>query len=239
MQNITLKLIVTGCFAVIAGLLCVESTHAQLRVPPTSVEVLASQPDDGISIRESETVSSTAPSTPKVTPIQYEVTPNAQPQATLAQQVAPQLGVQYEVDPQVQPQLQQTTMPQQPVLPRAMAQPVMVPEGMNGVIVIPVVVPQYMTYAPPSAAMMVNRPMQPMIPQYPPPMMPPMYDPMAMQMMQSPMMMQQPMMPMMQPQTPAQQPIPIKMLLPDGSTVSIKHYIPGQFFKNTVRAVTP
>ena len=113
---------------------------------------------------------------------------------------------------------------------------------MSSMIVIPVVVQQYMTYTPPPVTMMVNRPAQLVIPQYPAPMMPPMYDPMAMQMMM--MMMQQPMMPMMppppmQPQAPAQQPIPIKMILPDGSTVSIKHYMPGQFFKNVVRAVTP
>jgi hypothetical protein len=62
-------------------------------------------------------------------------------------------------------------------------------------------------------------------------MMPPMYHPMAMQMMYP--------MPIMQPQPPPLQPIPIKMLLPDGSTVSIKHYVPGNFFKNVFRAVTP
>ena len=251
MKNIAIKLMIVGCFAVIAGLLFVESTYAQVRIPTTGVAALASQADDVIPV--SEAVPPTVPATPKVTPIQYAATPQVQQQVPLSQQVAPQSVAPQQVVPQVQPQLQ-TATPQLPAMPQTMVQPVMVPEGMSGVIVIPVVVPQYVTYAPPSAAMMANYPVQPTYPQYPAPMMPPMYNPPAMQMMQSQMMqsqmmmqqqmmqqqmMQQQMMPVIQPQAPVQQPIPIKMLLPDGSTVSIKHYMPGKFFKNTVRAVTP
>ena len=238
MKNLTLGMIVIGCFTLIAGLLGVEPTYAQVRIPPTSVAALASQSDDRMSVPESETVPSTALTAPKVTPIQYAATPQVQPQATLSQQLASQPVAPQQVVPQVQSQLQAAT-PQLSALPQTMAQPVMIPEGMNGVIVIPVVATQYVTYPPPPVTMMVNRPAQLMIPQYPAPMMPPMIDPMAMQMMQSQMMMQQQMMPVMQPQIPAQQPIPVKMLLPDGSTISIKHYMPGQFFKNAVRAVTP
>jgi len=239
MKNTANKLIVTSGFALIAGLVCIESTYAQVRFPSTSVAALASQSDDAMAAQKSESVTSLTPASPKVTPVQYEALPTGQQQATLTQQLAPQ-----PVTPQpVVPQLQAST-PQPPTLPQTMAQPVMVPEGMNGVIVIPVVVPQYMAYPPPPAMMMPNLPAQSMYPQYPAQMMQPMYNPMAMQMMESQMMMQQQMMqqqvmPMMPQQAPVQQPIPLKILLPDGSTVSIKHYMPGKFFKNTLRAVTP
>ena len=233
MQKIMFRMIVVGCFALIAGLLCAESTYAQLRVPTTTVAALASRSDDGMSALDSETV----PAAAQVTPIQHVVPSQVQPQATLPQQIAP---------PPVMPQV----LPQQTALPQTISPPVMVPDGLNGVIVIPVVVPQYMPHSPPPVTMTANGTFQPMVPQYPAPMVPmpppmmPMYDPMTMQMMQSQMMMQHPVMPMMQqpvmpPQTTAQQPIPVKMILPDGSTVSIKHYLPGQFFKNFVRAVTP
>ena len=126
----------------------------------------------------------------------------------------------------------------------------MMPLGMppittlEGVVVIPVVVPQYMIYTPPPVAMMSHRPAQLVIPQYPAHVMPSIDDLTTMQIMQQQMMMQQQIMPMMplqmiQPPAPPQQPVPIKMILPDGSKVSIKHYVPGSFFKNFVRAVTP
>ena len=210
MQKTIMKLLITGGLAALAGLCCAELAYSQLRVPPTYVTALAAQPVENAVSQETDAGVRVAQPTSQVAPPP-------------------------EMTPQVQPQLQI-------VIPQAIPQQAMSLGMTSGAIIIPVVVPQYMTYTPQPVTMMVNRPAQLVIPQYPPqmmapmpqPMMQPMYDPMAM-----PMMMQQPIMPMVQPQAPPQQPIPVKMILPDGSTVSIKHYIPGQFFKNTLRAITP
>jgi len=227
MKNITIRLIVVGCFAEIVCLLCIESIFAQVRIPPTSVTMLASQSDDGMSAVDSDTIPQTGTTEQKVTPVQYPVTSQIHPQVPLSQQITLQPVTPQQIAPQVQPQMQ-TGPPLQAVLPQTMSQSVIVPDVISSVIVIPVVVPQqYVTFQPTSFTMMVSRPVQPM------------YDPMTMQIMQSQMMMMQQQMMPMQPQVMAQQPIPLKMLLPDGSTVSIKHYMPGQFFKNAVRAVTP
>lgn len=190
----------------------------------------------------------TTQSTIPVTPIQHVMPPPAQvaPQPQAAAPVTtpthPQLAVVPQ-DPQVQPQpqMQLAVTPQvQMVAPQAMMPQALAPGMTSGAIVVPVTVPQYMTYTPQPVTMMVNRPAQLVIPQYPTPMQQPMYDPMAMQMMQQQMMMQMMMQQqMMAPPRPPQQPIPVKMILPDGSTVSIKHYVPGNFFKNVWRAVTP
>ena len=230
MRNIILKIIGMGCFALSTNTLCVVPVSAQLRVPPTSVTALATQSDGGIPVLEAEIT----PVTPQVTPIQHVVTPQGQTQMVPAQQVVSQ-----PVAPSAQ-QSFQTAMSQPQVVPQVMPQMGAVPDRMIGVIVIPVIMPQSMTYTHPPVMMMANRPAHWVVPQSPAPMMAPMFDSMAIPMMQPQMMMQQPMVsPPMQPQAPAQQPIPVKMILPDGSTVSIKHYMPGQFFKNVVRAVTP
>ena len=235
MKNILIAI----CTVLIVGVACGESAHAQVRVPTPNVAALASQPDENVSVQETETVTWSAPVTSQVTPIQYAMPAQEQPQTLPPQHVTPQ-----QVSQQVQPQMQ-FAVPQS--VPQLMPQSGMMPGiGMpNGAIIIPVVVPQYLTYTPPPVTMMVNQPAQLVIPQYPAPMMQPMYNPMAMQMMPQQMAPQQmmvpmsPVMPMMQSQAPPQQPIPIKMIMPDGSKVSIKHYIPGQYFKNAVRAVTP
>lgn len=239
------KLIFFVVLAVMCGV-CLES-FAQLRVPPTHVAALASQSqsnDNTLTVQETETVTIESQITAPVTPIQHIVptqVPKAQTQASPQFQAevtmpTPAPLSMMAANPQIQPQLQMA-------LPQQTATPGMMP----GAIIVPVTVPQYMTYTPQPVTMMVNRPAQLVIPPYPTsmmqqPMMPmqqPMYDPMVMQMMQQQMMMQQ-MMPqaMMPPQQP-QQPIPVKMILPDGSTVSIKHYMPGKFFRNVFRAVTP
>ena len=209
MQNVVLRLIVVGGVTLIVGLCCVEFAHAQLRVPPSYVATLASQSDEIAQVQPQ---------------LQVAAMPQSVPQA-------------------IPPTMQQPGMPQ-PVMPQPTTpQQGMAQQGMMGaVIVIPVVVPQHVTYTPQPVTITVHHPTQQVFPQYPvpAPMMPPMYDTMAMPMMQQQMPpMMQPISPMTQPQAPPPQPIPIKMLLPDGSTVSIKHYVPGNFFKNFVRAVTP
>ena len=233
MKNILFPVFAVGCYILIVGFSCGEVAYSQMRVPTPNVAALATQSGDNTTVEENETVTWSAPASLPVTPIQYALPPQEQQQVPSSQQVAPQ---------QVMPQMQLAA-------PQAVPQPVMAPGMMGGAIVIPVVVPQYMTYNPPPVTMMVNQPAQLVIPQYQAPMMQPIYNPIAMPMMQQQTMQQQmmpqqmmpmsPVMPMMQPQAPPQQPIPIKMIMPDGSTVSIKHYMPGQFFKNVVRAVTP
>ncbi len=252
MRKVLTKSVLVAGLALIAGLYCTILAHAQLRVPPTHVATLAAQPDENATVEETESVTLTTRYDAPLVPVQHVMPPQAQtqtPTQAATQPVAAQTPVAQpqQVVPQVQPQLQ-VALPQQGMMqPQAVMPQPMVPGMMGGAIVIPVTVPQYMTYTPQPVTMMVNRPAQLVIPQYPAPypapMQQPMYDPMAMQMMQQQMMMQpmMPMMqpPMMQPPAPPQQPIPVKMILPDGSTVSIKHYVPGQFFKNVCRAVTP
>ena len=240
MRKVMIMLFVVGNIAMIAGFHGVESAYSQLRVPPTHVAALAAQPAENTVSQNPDADTRTAQLSAQVLPVQLAMPQQSQTTTPASPLPVPQnIAPQAEITPQVQPQLQT-------VMPQALPQPGMTPGMMGGAIIIPVVVPQYMTYNPPPVTMMVNRPAQLVIPQYPAPMMQPMmmpmqqpmYDPMAMQMpmmQQQPMMMQQPMMPMMQPQ----QPIPVKMILPDGSKVSIKHYPPGQFFKNVIRAVTP
>ena len=243
MRKNSLPLVLIGCVAVIVGLCCAESALAQLRVPPAHVATLGMQPDDEAAFTASEKVD-TVPqqNSATVLPVQH-IVPQVQPpapqlpQPVIAQQIATPPAVQ--VAPQVQAQLQ-VAVPPQDMMQMQMApmQAAPMPGMAGGAIVIPVTVPQYVTYTPQPVTMMVNRPAQLVIPQqypYPAPM-PQMCDPMlAMQMQQ---MMMQPQMPMMMQPRP-QQPIPIKMILPDGSTVSIKHYVPGNHLKNIWRAVTP
>ena len=219
MRNVLFMLFAVGSFVGFQG---VESAYSQLRVPPTHVAALASQPDDATLPQESWAEAWSAQPSAQVVPIQMTTTQQGQAPSPAPQPVTPQMVVpQAEMIPQVQPQPQVH-------LPQVMPQPGM----MGGPIVIPVVVPQYVTYTPPPVTMMVQHPAQLVIPQYPPQMMVPMQQPM--------MPMYHPMaMPMMPPQAPTPQPIPVKMILPDGSKVSIKHYMPGQHFKNALRAVTP
>jgi|GEM_PF-5397757 len=109
--------------------------------------------------------------------------------------------------------------------------PMQLPGHASGALVIPVTVPQMVTYFPPPVNVVVNRPAQLVVSPFP-------SNPYGMGMpMSFPPMMTQP--PMMAQPMMAQQPIPVKMIMPDGSVVSIKHYIPGRFFRNAVRAVTP
>lgn len=252
MRKNPLPLILAGCFAVMIGLCCSEPARAQLRVPPTPISALAMQQEDDVLLLEGENVPATPPQTEaQVLPVQHVVAqdpsqtqapqpvqqtvpqPVAQPQVTMAQ---PQVVVQTAA-PQIQPQVMMQAAPMQ----APMMQAASMPGTMSGAIVVPVTVPQYVTYTPQPVTMMVNRPAQLVIPQGPAPMQP-MYDPMLAMQIQQQMMMQQQMMQqqmMMQAPPRPQQPIPVKMILPDGSTVSIKHYVPGHFFKNVWRAVTP
>ena len=249
MRKHPLPLVLIGCVAVIVGLCCAESALAQLRVPPARVATLAVQSDNEIAFTEVENAD-TAPqkNSAPVLPVQHVVSqgqtqPTAQPspQPVVTQQIA---SPAVQVAPQVQAQLQ-FAVPSQAMMQMQTApmQATPMPGMVGGAIVIPVTVPQYVTYTPQPVTMMVNRPAQLVIPQqysYPAPMPQQMYDPMlAMQMQQQQMMpmMMPPQMPMMQAQP--QQPIPVKMILPDGSTVSIKHYVPGNYLKNVWRAVTP
>ena len=250
MRKHSLPLVLIGC-VVIVGLCCAEPALAQLRVPPTHVAALAVQPDDEAAFAEGENAD-TMPqqNSAPVLPVQH-VVPQGQaqpttqplPQPVVTQQIATSPAVQQQplatvqVVPQVQAQLQ-VAVPPQAMMPMQAAP---MPGMAGGAIVIPVTVPQYVTYTPQPVTMMVNRPAQLVIPQqypYPAPM-PQMYDPMlSMQMQQQMMpMTMPPQMSMMQPRP--QQPIPVKMILPDGSTVSIKHYVPGNYLKNVWRAVTP
>ena len=103
-------------------------------------------------------------------------------------------------------------------LPYQLGAPMSLPEYAPGALVIPVTVPEVVTYYPPAVNMVVQHPAQLVIPTYP-------------QMQPIPQ-------PMMMPQYP-QQPIPVKMIMPDGSVVSIKHYVPGKFWRNVWRSVTP
>ena len=229
-RKVFLKLTFWAVITAVAGIFYVESALAQLRVPPSYVGALATLPnDDAVARLETDTIATQ--STVPVTPIQHVMpTPAVQAQPVPPQAApTPEAAAMIPVGLQVQPQLQMALPPQ-----------TMIPGMTAGAIVVPVTVPQYMTYTPQPVTMMVNRPAQLVIPQYPMPQ--PMYDPITMQMMQQQMMMPQQMpaqQMMMPPQPPSQQPIPIKMILPDGSTVSIKHYVPGNFFRNVWRAVTP
>ena len=236
MQKFVTMLFAIGGIAMIAGFFGVEPAYSQLRVPPTHVTALAAlavHPSENATEQDQDTDTWTAQPAAQVLPVQLVVSQQDKtPTTAPPKSVPPKVATQDTVPPQVPPQMQG-------VVPQAMPQPGMAPATMNGVIVIPVTVPQCVTYAPPPAAMMYHQPPQMMMPQqFPTPMpapMPqymaaPMYYPPAMPMMQQPMMM---------PQAPPPQPIPVKMILPDGSKVSIKHYIPGQYFKNALRAVTP
>ena len=254
MRKHPLPLVLIGCVAVIVGLCSAESALAQLRVPPAHVATLGMQPDDEAAFTESENTD-TVPQQNSVPtlPVQH-VLPQGQaqptapplPQPVVTQQIAsPQVAQQQplptvQVAPQVQAQLQVAVPPQAMMQMQTAPMQATPMTGMTGgAIVIPVTVPQYVTYTPQPVTMMVNRPAQLVIPQqypYPAPM-PQMYDPMLAMQMQQQMMMMQPQMPMMQARP--QQPIPVKMILPDGSTVSIKHYVPGNYLKNVWRAVTP
>ena len=257
MRKHSLLLVLIGCVAVIVGLCSAESALAQLRVPPAHVATLAVQSDDDIAFTEVENADTVSQqNSVPVLPVQHVVPqgqaqPTAQPlpQPVVTQHIATTPAVQQQplatvqVAPQVQAQLQVAAPPQAMMqMQTAPMQAAPMPGMAGGAIVIPVTVPQYVTYTPQPVTMMVNRPAQLVIPQqypYPAPM-PQMYDPMlAMQMQQQQMMpmMMQPQMPMMQARP--QQPIPVKMILPDGSTVSIKHYVPGNYLKNVWRAVTP
>ena len=228
MRKVVMMLFAVGSFAMIVGWNGVEPVYSQMRVPPTHVAALATQSVENETPQEQGTSTWSAQSAAQVLPVQHIVPQQGQTVTTVPPQPAPQNVVPQAI---VMPQVQA-------VMPQAMPQP---QPGMmtGGVIVIPVVVPQYVTYTPPPVTMMVNQPAQLVIPQYPPQMMAPMpqqmmppmyYNPMAMQMMPQQQMM---------PQPSPQQPIPVKMILPDGSKVSIKHYMPGQYFKNAMRAITP
>ena len=249
-------LILSVALAIMVSLCCFESVFAQLRVPSAYVAPLTetqsteTQPAETLlshntlAAEETETVTIKVQHSAPATPIQHVVsTQAAHPQ--LSPQTAPQVvpQPQAEMALAIQPQLQVALPPQAMA---AVTTPGVVGNMTAGAIIVPVTVPQYMTYTPQPVTMLVNRPAQLVIPPYQVPMQAPMqmpmYDPMAIQMMQQQMAMQQQMMmppPQMMPQQMPQQPIPIKMILPDGSTVSIKHYVPGKFFRNAVRAVTP
>lgn len=111
---------------------------------------------------------------------------------------------------------------QQGQIPYQLGAPMQLPGYAPGALVIPVTVPEVVTYNPPPVNMVVQRPAQLVIPPYHQPMMYPQQGPPH----------------MMMPQQP-QQPIPVKMIMPDGSVVSIKHYVPGKFWRNLGRAITP
>jgi len=238
MRKHPLPLVLIGCVAVVVGLCCVEPTLAQLRVPPAYVATLSMQPDDKTTLTEGENAD-TVPqqNSAPVLPIQH-VVPQGQTQPITSPLPQPVITQQIATPPQIQTQLQ-VAVPSQATMQMQTApmQTTPMPGMAGGAIVIPVTVPQYVTYTPQPVTMMINRPAQLVIPQqypYPAPM-PQMYDPMLAMQMQQQMM--QPQIPMMQPRP--QQPIPVKMILPDGSTVSIKHYVPGNYLKNVWRAVTP
>ncbi|MDR1958819.1 MAG: hypothetical protein LBQ54_07230 [Planctomycetaceae bacterium] len=109
-------------------------------------------------------------------------------------------------------------------IPLQLGTPVQVPGYPPGAMVIPVTVPEMVTVNPPPMNLIINRPAQLVIPPYSPYPVNPYAIP-----------------PMMYPPqiTPPPQPIPTRMIMPDGSVVSIKHYVPGKFWRNTIRAVTP
>ncbi|MCL2348871.1 MAG: hypothetical protein FWC50_11510 [Planctomycetaceae bacterium] len=245
------------CVAVsVVGILLMNFALGQTRVPTSDVYTLANRGEDSSAVTPAhDTVKNRPNSTYTSTPYDDKET-NGKPWRP----PMPPLALEHSQD------RQEAVPPSFPLMAPPMQQPPMQPPvgGMPGMIagpiVIPVMVPQYVTYtppAPPPMTMVMNRPAQLVIPPYPmqemmPMMMSPMPAPgmsnpmftqqmmmqqqmMQQQMAQQQMMMQQQM--MSPPQQP--QPIPTKMILPDGSTVSIKHYVPGNFFKNVWRAVTP
>ncbi|MDR1384546.1 MAG: hypothetical protein LBJ67_11990 [Planctomycetaceae bacterium] len=238
MQNGFLKFYLLGCMTVAVVLLSDHLVaYGQLRTPPQNVKELAAESNnqnEREAVWQAMSTDTTIAKQEKNPTVKIAQSPSAYSQQvdlqslpstaqastqtiapTPTQQTSEQIHVQLIAPPQV-----------------VGFSPGIIPPG---TIVIPVTIPQYV---PP----VVNQPAQLIIlPQLYPPMYsmpyPPQYFP---------------------PQNTAgfypyagygypsipsppvqQQPIPTRMILPDGSTVSIKHYVPGSFLKNVWRAVTP
>ncbi|MDR1491232.1 MAG: hypothetical protein LBT05_00685 [Planctomycetaceae bacterium] len=244
MQNDFLKFYLLG-FAIAAfGLLSDNLVYGQLRTPPRNVKALVVE-SDNLNERDSIWQANVETNSADSTITKQEKIPAikvAQSQPAYLQQAelqsSPNTNTTQALSTQTVPSTSvQQTSEQIHVRSIAPAQIVGFPPGIipPGTIIIPVTIPQY---TPP----IVNQSAQLVIPPQFPQMYPPIYP--------QPYFPPQNMTgfypygtgygyPSPLPPQPVQQPIPTRMILPDGSTVSIKHYMPGSFLRNVWRAVTP